>query len=476
MTASPGDRRVDSNTGVKGLIKAGAGRTEITPPVGIAHAGWGAAVHEKAEGVDMPFYATALYLESPETRAVIVDLDILLLPDWLDKDIRKAVGAAAGVAPDHVWLSATHTHAGAEFPGTFLKGGAELIEPYLAGVPAQAAAAAREAKRRARAVNIGTGAGVCGINVNRRPVTPDGFMFTGRNWKGFVDNQVLVTALDDTSGKPVATIVNFACHPTILGPANRQLSPDYPGHARRTVEENIGGLCLFLQGAAGNQGPIITFVGDIEAPRKLGKRLGLEAARVRLEIDPVRRKERLVEIVGSGADLGMYVDEPAGEPDQTLRVVNTVVNLPAGEFPPVAEIEAEFDRLMARLQTVRQTGDEKAIKAAVMASKRAWIRRNLARMAQSDPIKVHLQAIRLGDTALIGVPGEPFAEIGMDVKRRSPAPHTVFCGYTNGLFAYIPTAQAYEEGGYEVRTTPFKAGADRDLSDACVTAIGALWK
>lgn len=447
----------------------------MTPPVGIAHAGWGAAVHEKAEGVDMPFYATALYLESPETSLVIVDLDIILVPDWLDREIRTAVATSAGVPADHVWLSATHTHAGAEFPGTFLKGGADLIEPYLATVPGQAAAAAASAKSGAREVTVGTGAGVCGINVNRRPVTPEGFMFTGRNWKGFVDNQVIVTAIDDTEGQPVATIVNFACHPTILGPANRQLSPDYPGHARKTVEQNVGGLCLFLQGAAGNQGPIITFVGDIEAPRKLGKRLGLEAARVRLEIDPVQRKERLVEIVGSGADLGMYADEPAEETDQTLRVVNTHVELPAGDFPPVAEIEAEFDRLMADLEKVRRTGDEKAVKAAVMASKRAWIRRNLARMAQTDPIKVHLQAIRIGETALIGVPGEPFAEIGVDVKRRSPAPHTVFCGYTNGLFAYIPTTQAYEEGGYEVRTTPFKAGADRDLADACVTAITTLW-
>jgi hypothetical protein len=88
---------------------------------------------------------------------------------------------------------------------------------------------------------------------------------------------------------------------------------------------------------------------------------------------------------------------------------------------------------------------------------------------------VRIQTIRIGDTALIGVPGEPFAEIGAEVKRRSPAPHTVFCGYTNGLFAYIPTAQAYEEGGYEVRTTPFRAGADRELADACVHAVEELW-
>jgi hypothetical protein len=464
------------------MLRIGAGRTEITPPVGIAHAGWGAATHERAEGVDMPFYATALYLAGRdpgtghETECVIVDIDIILLPAWLDGQLREAVSRQTGVRPDHVWLSATHTHAGTEFPGTFLTGGAELIEPYMASLPGKVGEAARIARSGAVPARLGTGSGTCNINVNRRPTTPDGFMFTGRNWKGFSDHQVLVTAIDDLQGRPIATLVNFACHPTILGPANRLLSPDYPGHARRTVEENIGGLCLFLQGAAGNQGPVVTFVGDVDAPRRLGKRLGLEAARVRMETDPVPRRERLVEIVGSGADLGMYVDEPAGEPDDTLRLVNSTVRLPAGEFPPLADIERDFDDLMSKLQKARATGDEKAIKAAVMASKRSWIRRNLARLAQKDPIEVNLQAVRVGDTAFVGVPAEPFAEIGAEVKRRSKAPHTVFCGYTNGLFAYVPTATAYEEGGYEVRTTPFKAGADKELADACVALVADLFR
>jgi hypothetical protein len=406
---------------------------------------------------------------------VIVDIDILLLSADLDRRLRSAVAEVTGVPEANVWLSATHTHAGAEFPGTFLVGGAELIEPYMASLPEKIARAARLAKADARAARVGTGEGSCSINVNRRPVTADGFMFTGRNWKGFSDHQVLVTAIDDVDGRPVATIVNFACHPTTLGPANRLLSPDYPGHARRVVEQTVGGTCLFLQGAAGNQGPVVTFVGDAAAPRRLGVRLGLEASRVRMEIDPVPRRERLVEIVGSGADLGMYVDEPANEPDETLRVVNQMVRLPAGKFPPVEQIDAEFDDLAGKLQAARQSGDEAKLKAAVMAAKRAWIRRNLAHMAQTDPIEVGLQAIRIGDTALIGVPGEPFAEIGADVKRRSKAPHTVFCGYTNGLFAYIPTAQAYEEGGYEVRTSPFRAGADRELADACVRIVDRLW-
>ena len=135
-------------------------------------------------------------------------------------------------------------------------------------------------------------------------------------------------------GSPIATVLHYACHPTVLGPENKLLSPDYPGHARRVVEQTVGGLCLFLQGSAGNQGPVHGFVGDVEVARKQGKILGLAAASVRMQIDPFQREERLIEIVPSGADLGMYEDIPVGEPDSTLRVTNRFIDLPAGDFPP----------------------------------------------------------------------------------------------------------------------------------------------
>ena len=61
-----------------------------------------------------------------------------------------------------------------------------------------------------------------------------------------------------------------------------------------------------------------------------------------------------------------------------------------------------------------------------------------------------VQALRIGDVALIGVAGEAFVEIGLAVKARSPFPHTIFLGYTNGCLGYIPTANAYPAGGYEV--------------------------
>ena len=65
-------------------------------------------------------------------------------------------------------------------------------------------------------------------------------------------------------------------------------------------------------------------------------------------------------------------------------------------------------------------------------------------------VECAVQALRLGDVALVGVAGEAFVEIGLAVKARSPIPHTIFLGYTNGCLGYIPTTAAYKPGGYEV--------------------------
>src|SRR5438552_2791653 len=82
-----------------------------------------------------------------------------------------------------------------------------------------------------------------GIKVNRRLSLPDGRVVVGRNWEGVVDHTVRVVRFDDLNEQPVAAIVHYACHPTIMAWQNQWVTPDYPGMARRVVEEQLGGLC-----------------------------------------------------------------------------------------------------------------------------------------------------------------------------------------------------------------------------------------
>ena len=457
------------------MLIAGIGRSDITPPIGIAHAGWGASTHECAEGIDMPLYCTALYVANEDTQALIIDLDLTGVTEPLDSQIRQAASEASGVPGDNIRISSTHTHAAPAFGGPWLVEGVDLLEQFFAELPEKTAAAALAAAESAVPATVGAATGECGININRRPADTGGRLFTGRNWDGYVDPEVLVLGFDDTKGKPIATVLHYACHPTILGPENRLLSPDYPGHARRVVEENIGGLCLFLQGSAGNQGPVHGFVGDVEVARKQGKILGLAAASVRMQVDPFPREEHLVEIVPSGADLGMYEDVPVGEPDSTLRVTNRFIDLPAGEFPPEDEARRFAEEKRMELVAAREGGDDVAIKAAVMAAKRANFTVTNARTAKGGVVNVRVQAMRIGSTVLIGLPLEPFAEFAAEMRQLSPAPLTGFAGYSNGLLGYMPTFTSYEEGGYEVGNTPLRAGAGEEAMRACAEVASEVW-
>ncbi len=462
------------------MLIAGTARADITPPDGIAHAGWGAQTHQRAEGVDMPLYCTVLFVSDEESSVEIafLDIDTGTISVGQDAQLRKAVSSTCDIPPENLRIAYTHTHSGPVTGVSWIVEGAELIEPWLDSIPPKAVAAVNEAKNVARRSRVTTASGQCEINVNRRPQTADGTRYTGRDWDGFVDHEVLVTGFDSEDGEPIATIVNYACHPTIMAQDNRLITPDYPGVTRKVVEENVGGMCLFLQGAAGNIGPIDGFTGDLAVYRRAGHRLGLEASRVRLGMDPIPRKERLMKIEPSGADLGLYVDEQSGESDDRLSVTFEPVTLPAKELPPPEQVRAEFNAAQQHLEQVRsRTSDIEEIKKAAFPSKRAYIAQNIAEVfGTGGSVELPVQVMRIGNTVFVALPVEAFAEIGVEVKQRSAADWTVFGGYSNGYYGYMPMKYAYPEGGYEVTTSPFAPGAAEQAIDACVQAIDTVWR
>ena len=109
-----------------------------------------------------------------------------------------------------------------------------------------------------------------------------------------------------------------------------------------------------------------------------------------------------------------------------------------------------------------------------MPVRRAELALHHARLFGSGTLDLWVQAIRLGPVGLVAVPVEPFAAIGTAVKARSPVPVTHFSGYSNGYYGYMPTRDAYEVGGYEVRTTPYLPDAAEAVVDAAVEALTAL--
>ncbi len=439
------------------FLLAGTGRRCANPPPNIAHGGWGAQKHEQAEGIDLDLWVTALALSDNSTTALILDIDIQILTNERADEIRAAVSRATGVPATNIRASATHTHTGPVPYKSWIEKGYEMVAPWFENLARWSAEAALEALANLQPVELRSGRGECHINANRRSVTKSGERFLGVNPDGPSDHEVLVVKLDRPTGEPVATLVNYACHATIMGPPNRLITPDYPGVMKRVVEQAVGGRCLFLQGSAGDQGPLLGFQDDVKLYHKFGAILGHEAARVALVLSNLPSSLHFREIIPSGAPLGMYDAEFAAQPALPLRVVNTEILVPVREGLPERKSATEkLEFWKSRLQTARASADQPAITEATYMARRADIQLRMADdFGGKTSVGVRMHAVAFGDVALAGCNIEPFCEIGLAIKKQSPFPVTFMSGYTNGRLAYMATADEWPKGGYEVENSPF---------------------
>ncbi|CAG7654401.1 neutral/alkaline non-lysosomal ceramidase N-terminal domain-containing protein [Paenibacillus allorhizosphaerae] len=456
------------------MLTAGVARAAINPPLTLAHAGWGAQSHVYAQAIETDFRVTALVLSKGGLTSVLVELDLCrLLPEQVE-DIRLHVAAAVGTETQNVSVAVTHTHAGPLTTRDYDRSGAIVRNMYMGYVREQAVSAALSAKKAKEPVTVGAGYGTCSIGKNRRQLLGDGRMVTGYNEGGDTDPTVSVVRFDRESGETIASIVQYACHPTTLGYTNRLLSPDYPGVTKRVVEQLVGGTCLFLQGAAGDIGPGPEgFKDDVAAMKRIGTVLGCEAAKILLQTKADATAFRFEGVIESGASLGMWEREANNAAAPVFQVRSAIVGLPLKEQMPVEEAERlhnEYKQELERLQAGFAADD--AIQAAGFKAKRASLALERSRQfygrSEAD-IEVHVQ--RIGEAVVVGVPLEPFSAIGKKIREASPFRYTLFGGYTNGWFGYLPTGGDYPDGGYEVETTPFSPSAAERLIERVIAII-----
>jgi hypothetical protein len=200
---------------------------------------------------------------------------------------------------------------------------------------------------------------------------------------------------------------------------------------------------------------------------RLGTILGLEAARVALEIETLPRCEHLSGVLQSGAPIALYDDKPNEPGHQLFGVEQRIVRLPATQFSAPEQLEAEAQVLISEMNRLRHEGTEEEIRAVTAKATQAIWRAGNARFYYGKSfIEWEMQCIRIGPIALLSVPGEPFIETAQRIAAASPFEHTLFSGYSNGGFGYVPTREACTEGGYEVEASPFSP----DAADLLATA------
>jgi hypothetical protein len=444
------------------ICRAGVARRDITPPVGTYHRMWGAATHEQASGVHRPLVATALVLapadDAKDTVHAIVAIDHCLL--WNDdmEVLQTAVCQATGLASPQLHIAFSHTHAAGLMDRTrkSLPGG-ELIGPYLDDVATKIASAIEEARKTRLPATIVYGAGRCALGKNRDFWDEASKQFVcGVNPKGVTDDTVLVARISDEAGGVVATVVNYACHPTTLAWQNTLISPDYIGAMREVVETATGAPCVFLQGASGDIGPRQGYVGDVAIADQNGRELGYAALAALESIPQPRTRFEYAGPVVSGATLGTweYRRLPPNElaAKSRWRFRQWTVELERRpDLPDREQTENELVRWLAEGRAAKERGDEAKARDARAQVER--MTRQLARLRAAPGgcgIPVDIVTAQLGDAFWVLLPGEYYNVLQRALRERFPERPIIVSTVTGGWIpGYVPPADTFGKGLYQ---------------------------
>ncbi len=477
---------------------AGAAEVDITPPFPVDLLGYVRRATAAREAYQA-LMATAVVFRDEAAAVVVIGADVVGLTTEMSDRIRERVGEAVGCDPAAVLLNSSHTHA-APWPGALIKLGGEFDGwtdaelRYWEAVPDLFASAARQAVDRLAPARVSGGIGEApGLAVNRRERTADGRTILGWNREGVRDDAVVAIRVDGMAGAPggpaaIATIVSFACHPVVVGPDVPGAGPDFVGPLRTAASRmRDGAVTVFLQGAAGDALPLEAF-GEAEGHRvaaHLGQRIALEAAHAVADAQPwsvqIDRSDW-----GSVTPISLYRRRLAPEqPHQPLRTSRRIVSLPLMELPPVADLERELGERRADL-SARLERDETRVTTNVIRYHIAWLERMLGQETaggRATSVEGEVWAARIGDCAIVAAPGEIFGAIGTAVRNASPAPVTIFAGYSQGSLGYVATPDEYAFGGYEPAVShrgygqpaPFSPDVAGILEQTALELLGELF-
>ena len=319
--------------------------------------------------------------------------------------MRKAILGACGLQPSELFLAAIHTHAAPIVAIDDKKLHPHNVE-YTQWLETQLVAAVRAALAHAAPVQIAVGSGASPVGVCRREFVKDAAGKTkvqlGRNPAVLTDREVQVLRVSRAdSGEPAAVVFAYATHSTAMGPRNYLVSGDIHGLAAQFLEKYLAGgvVAPAFAGASGDIDPWVRIL-------------------------PKFRTEKgwVPEAVLMGTMLG-----------EEVASVLEGIKRPC----PAGPIKTAFKTLTLPLK------ERAKIDAAT----------------GGESVEFNLTVGRIGDVAVVGLGGEAFNAIGKAIKTASPFPHTLIITHCNGAAGYLPTKDAYPQGGYEVESSHFRPEA-----------------
>jgi neutral ceramidase len=395
------------------VFKAGAARRDVTPREGVPMWGYGARHATLSVGTLDPLYAEALVIQAGDKKLAIVGLDLGRSPaeDSLQR-IRRRIKSEAGV--EYSFIAGSHTHHGpvlelTDEPGKG-KGSFDAALRYYREMEDAIVAAIVEANSKLAPAKMAVGSiQLEGFNRNRhtkQPVKPS-------------DRELAVMRFDDANGKPIAILVNFTAHPTMVSGATLRFSADYVGAMKAEVEKATGARVIFMQGAAGDQ----SVNAEKKDYRAFGQALAQEVVKVAAGLTP------------------QEVSSPSLQVKEDRFKFSSRNNLSNPMVRGLYE-KAFFPELIPNYV------DEYA-----------------------DGVRPRLTVALLnGEIAMVGVSGEFFSNHSIRLKERARVKQLFFFGYCNGYHQYFPTIEAVAEGGYgaDNQVAPAEVGAGEQIMNTAL--------
>lgn len=379
-------------------MRAGYGKTEITPPLGVELAGYGYYLKRRATRVDDPLFVRAVALEDRGRTYVVVSCDILGLNRSIVGRVRAALLDKHAIPPSHVLIVSIHTHTAA--PAIAHEGCGEVCPEYVETLPGAILAACEDAlsdMRRVTSLRFSMG-------------RLDGqYAYNRAAEDGPVDDCARGFLLSRSERAPIA-LISYACHPVCRG-RSTGVSADYPGRVCRMAEEK-GVLPVYLNGLCGDIDPLT---------REDGARIDAFAAAI-------------LSALMDEIELPMRVF--GGEVADEIRLL------------PVSREDIES-------AAARAASRPDAIPGADRVA-RAWEREMLSKfddLPSREPISVHY--LVLGGVPVAALPFEGFCAIGHKIRDVLGDMRALTLGCADELLGYLPTRDDIARGAYAALESTF---------------------
>jgi len=435
-------------------LTAGVSLIDISPGPGIELAGYPHHPRHNT-GIHDPLYAGCICLDDGSVKLAVVCMDLVM---YSKKEVRAVREEAARLTPipaANIMITCSHTHSGPWASGRLdleaLEQGLGPDPGFMADLHRKLVSLVTEAWDSRFPAEIGVEKGSCGRD--------KGVGGNRRNPNEIADPEVWVIGVMDQLGAVRGCLVRYALHPTFLHSDSFTVSADYPGCIRKRFAERAPGTALlFAQGCSGNQSPRYFRSGKTyDEAMRVGTAIGDEALRV----------------------LGAM--EFHAEAALLAKSVETEID--TRELPPVNEAERAVAQARAHWEKVKaQSTVERDIWNAELRflgaeDTLAYVRvseRGDQLSLRQDELPAEVQVIGIGETRIVGLPGELFVEFGITIQYRAPFDKVFVIELANGcLPGYACTARAYSQGGYETGASLLTGRSGEQLVDA---AVRLLWE